>query len=71
LNGETLSRTYFPEMPDFEVYDLPVLPAGTRLSPSEVRIVMVEHIMFARLHYAALMTALADVRVLTVPTGPS
>ena len=59
LDDETLTRTYLPEMPGFEIYDLLILPAGIDLTPDEDRIVKVERGMFARLYYAALMKGLA------------
>ena len=59
LTDRQLTRTYIPEMPGFEVYDLLMLPDTVRLTPRAERIVAVERGMFARLYYAALIKVLS------------
>jgi hypothetical protein len=52
------TRTYLPELPGFEIYDLLVLPEAVRLVPDEERVVRVEQGAFARLYYVTLLDAL-------------
>lgn len=51
-------RTFLPEVPGFEIYDLLVLPADAALTPGEDRVVDVEQGAFARLYYVTLVDAL-------------
>lgn len=59
LDGGNPTRSYLPEVPGFEIYDLLVLPNEATLTPAADRIVPVRRGMFARMYYAALMSALA------------
>jgi hypothetical protein len=53
-----LTRTFLPELPGFEIYDLLVLPADAELKPGDYRTVEIEQGMFARLYYVTLVDAL-------------
>lgn len=52
------TRTYLPELPGFEIYDLLVLPPGVALTPDETRVVELEPGAFARFYYVTLVNAL-------------
>jgi hypothetical protein len=52
------TRTYLPELPGFEIYDLLVLPADVVLAPSDDRVVDIEQGAFARYYYVTLLDAL-------------
>lgn len=56
-HGEHI-RTFVPELPGFEIYDLIVLPANAAIRPADDRVVRLEHGMFARLYYVTLVDAL-------------
>jgi hypothetical protein len=58
LNQGALTRTYRPELPGFEIYDLLVLPSNIALAPNEHRIVEIEQGTFARFYYVTLVDAL-------------
>ncbi len=51
------NRTYLPELPGFEIYDLLVLPADVALTPREDGLIEVEQGMFARFYYVSLLDA--------------
>jgi hypothetical protein len=56
-HGEHI-RTFLPELPGFEIYDLMALPANAALSPADDRVVRLERGAFARLYYVTLVDTL-------------
>jgi hypothetical protein len=52
------TRTYSPELPGFEIYDLLVLPADAVLTPNEERVLEVGQGTFARFYYVTLVDAM-------------
>jgi hypothetical protein len=58
------TRTWLPELPGFEVYDLLVLPPGVALTPADDRIVEVEQGTFGRFYYVTLVDALFRLRAM-------
>jgi hypothetical protein len=56
-HGE-LTRTFTPELPGFEIYDMLVLPANAALRPADDRVIRLEQGMFARLYYVTLVDAM-------------
>jgi hypothetical protein len=66
-HGE-LIRTFLPELPGFEIYDMLVLPANAALRPADDRVIRLEQGMFARLYYVALVDAM--LRLSGAPAKP-
>jgi hypothetical protein len=56
------TRTWSPEVPGFEIYDLVVLPPGVTLTPGDDRVVEVEPGTFGRFYYVTLVDALFRLR---------
>jgi hypothetical protein len=63
LQQGTHTRTWLPELPGFEIYDLLVLPPDVNLTPDVSRVVEVEAGTFARFYYVTLVDALFRQRV--------
>jgi hypothetical protein len=61
------TRTWLPELPGFEIYDLLVLPPDVTLTPDADRVVELESGTFARFYYVTLVDALFRQRL--VPPG--
>jgi hypothetical protein len=66
-HGEHI-RTFQPELPGFEIYDLLVLPANAAFRPPDDRVIRLEQGMFARLYYVTLVDAL--LRLSGAPAKP-
>ena len=56
------ARTWLPELPGFEIYDLLVLPPDVALTPGKDRVVELEQGTFARFYYVTLVDALYRLR---------
>jgi hypothetical protein len=67
VDHDVHTRTWLPELPGFEIYDLLVLPPDVALTPAEDRVVEVEQGTFGRFYYVALVDALF--RLSTAPPG--
>jgi hypothetical protein len=61
------TRTWVPELPGFEIYDLVVLPPDVTLTPAADSIIEVEQGTFGRFYYVTLVDALY--RLSAAPSG--
>lgn len=61
------TRTWLPELPGFEVYDMLALPPDVVLTPGEDRVIELEQGAFGRFYYVTLVDALF--RLSVAPPG--